>query len=75
MIASRDGNLPFENGNFDLVISILNFHSVNDLPRALSAAANVLKPDGLMLAAYFGGNTLTQLRGDKYFIRETKGAS
>jgi len=72
MIASRDGHLPFESGSFDLVISILNFHSVNDLPRALSAAANVLKPDGLMLAAYFGGNTLTQLRQSFYSVESER---
>jgi hypothetical protein len=37
-------------------------NSVNDLPGALALARRALKPDGLMLAALIGGQTLTETR-------------
>ena len=46
----------------DLVTSVLSLHTVNDLPGALVQARRALKPDGLFLAALFGGETLTELR-------------
>jgi SAM-dependent methyltransferase len=46
----------------DLLTSVLALHSVNDLPGVLVQARRTLKPDGLFLAALFGGETLTELR-------------
>ena len=54
--------LPFQAGSFDLVTSALSLHAVNDLPGALAQIRGVLKPDGLFLAALFGGATLSELR-------------
>jgi NADH dehydrogenase [ubiquinone] 1 alpha subcomplex assembly factor 5 len=54
--------LPFAAASFDLVISLLNLHWVNDLPGALLQVRRALKPDGLFLAAMFGGETLKELR-------------
>ena len=54
--------LPFAAGSFDLVVSALSLHAVNDLPGALAQIRTVLKPDGLLLAALFGGATLSELR-------------
>ena len=54
--------LPFAPESFDLVVSALSLHAVNDLPGALAQIRNVLKPDGLFLAALFGGDTLRELR-------------
>src|SRR5271155_896180 len=54
--------LPFASESFDLVVSALSLHAVNDLPGALTQIRNALKPDGLFLAALFGGNTLRELR-------------
>lgn len=54
--------LPFADGAFDLVISNLDLHWVNDLPGALIQIRRALKPDGLFLAAMFGGGTLAELR-------------
>jgi SAM-dependent methyltransferase len=56
-----DGRLESETG-FDLVVSILSLHGLNDLPGALAQIRRVLKPDGLFLAAMFGGATLSELR-------------
>jgi SAM-dependent methyltransferase len=54
--------LPFAKESFDLVVSPLLLHTVNDLPGALIQIRRILKPDGLMLASFFGGATLTELR-------------
>lgn len=54
--------LPIAEGAFDLVVSPLMLHWVNDLPGALVQIRRALKPDGLMLASLFGGDTLTELR-------------
>jgi SAM-dependent methyltransferase len=54
--------LPFRESSFDLVVSGLSLHFVNDLPGALLQIRRALKPDGLFLAAMLGGQTLTELR-------------
>jgi SAM-dependent methyltransferase len=54
--------LPFADGSFDLVTSVLSLHAVNDLPGTLVQIRRALRPDGLFLAAMFGGETLRELR-------------
>jgi NADH dehydrogenase [ubiquinone] 1 alpha subcomplex assembly factor 5 len=54
--------LPFAPASFDLVISNLSLHWVNDLPGCLLQIRHCLKPDGLFLAAMLGGDTLAELR-------------
>ncbi|MBI4274852.1 MAG: methyltransferase domain-containing protein [Rhizobiales bacterium] len=54
--------LPFADGSLDLVVSALALQFVNDLPGTLVQIRRALKPDGLFLAALFGGETLTELR-------------
>lgn len=54
--------LPFADGSFDLVLSCLSLHWVNDLPGALVQIRRVLKPDGLFVGAMLGGETLQELR-------------
>lgn len=61
-IAADEEFLPFGDASFDLVISCANLHHVNDLPGALVQIQRALKPDGVFLAALFGGATLTELR-------------
>ncbi len=48
--------------SFDLVVSLLSLHWVNDLPGALIRIRRALRPDGLFLAALFGAGTLAELR-------------
>ncbi|WP_395648148.1 methyltransferase domain-containing protein [Terricaulis sp.] len=55
-------HLPFAPRSFDLIVSPLALHWVNDLPGAFIQIRRALKPDGLMLAALFGGETLNELR-------------
>ena len=60
--AADEETLPFAEGRFDLVISNLSLHWVNDLPGALLQIRRALKPDGLFLASLLGGETLKELR-------------
>jgi NADH dehydrogenase [ubiquinone] 1 alpha subcomplex assembly factor 5 len=54
--------LPFRDQSLDLVVSGLSLQLVNDLPGVLVQIRRTLKPDGLLLAALLGGNTLFELR-------------
>lgn len=54
--------LPFAPHSFDLAISVLSLHAVNDLPGALVQLRRALRPGGMFLAAMFGGETLRELR-------------
>ncbi len=53
--------LPFAPRSFDLVLSPLLLHWVNDLPGVLLQLRHALKPGGLLLATLFGGETLSAL--------------
>ncbi|MFO1145663.1 MAG: methyltransferase domain-containing protein [Rhodospirillales bacterium] len=54
--------LPFADGSFDLVLSAMSLHWVNDLPGTLLQLRRILRPDGLLLMALLGGETLKELR-------------
>ncbi len=54
--------LPFRDAAFDLIVSPLMLHAINDVPGALIQLRRALKPDGLLLASLFGGDTLNELR-------------
>ena len=69
--------LPFAESSLDLVVSGLALHLVNDVPGTLAQVRRALKPDGLLLAALLGGETLKELR-EAWLIAEdemTGGAS
>ncbi len=61
-LAADEEFLPFGDETFDLILSNLSLHWVNDLPGALVQARRALRPDGLFLAALLGGETLRELR-------------
>jgi NADH dehydrogenase [ubiquinone] 1 alpha subcomplex assembly factor 5 len=61
-IVADEEALPFAPGVFDLVLSAMSLHWVNDLPGTLLQIRRLLKPDGLFLTALLGGETLWQLR-------------
>ena len=54
--------LPFAPASLDLYASLLTLHAVNDLPGAITQIRRCLRPDGLFLAALFGGQTLHELK-------------
>jgi SAM-dependent methyltransferase len=47
---------------YDLIVSLLHLQAVNDVPGYLARLRARLAPDGLLLAAALGGETLTELR-------------
>ena len=61
-VAADEEALPFADGSLDLVVSALALQFVNDLPGTLIQIRRALKPDGLLLAALIGGDSLTELR-------------
>jgi SAM-dependent methyltransferase len=61
-VTSDEEALPFAAGSLDLVVSALTLQFVNDLPGTLVQIRRALKPDGLLLAALIGGDSLTELR-------------
>ena len=63
--------LPIKDQSLDLVVSGLQLHFVNDLPGSLTQVRRALKPDGLLLAALLGGETLRELR-EAWLIAETE---
>ena len=65
----NDDALIAEPASFDLVVSVLALHTVNDLPGVLAQARRALRPDGLFLAALFCGDTLFELR-DSFIAAE-----
>jgi SAM-dependent methyltransferase len=61
-VAADEEALAFRDGSLDLVVSALALQFVNDLPGTLIQIRRALKPDGLLLAALAGGDTLIELR-------------
>ncbi|MGE0829171.1 MAG: methyltransferase domain-containing protein [Hyphomonadaceae bacterium] len=61
-IVLADETLPFTAAEFDLVLSPLILHGVNDLPGALIQIRRALRPDGLFLGALYAGGALQELR-------------
>ncbi len=58
----HDERLGLGDNAYDLVVSALALQFVNDLPGVLAQIRQALRPDGLLLAALIGGETLTELR-------------
>ncbi len=57
-----DGSsLPLRHRAFDLVLSSMLLHWVEDLPGLMVQIYNILQPDGLFLASCLGNETLTEL--------------
>ena len=54
--------LDLEEGTHDLVIHALSAHWSNDIVGQLVQCRRALKPDGLLIATLFGGQTLHELR-------------
>jgi SAM-dependent methyltransferase len=59
---SESEPLGLQPEQLDLAVSALAFQFVNDLPGVLAQIRRALRPDGFLLAAMIGGDTLTELR-------------
>lgn len=47
---------------FDMVMTSLDFHWVNDIPATMKKVKSILKPDGIFIGCMLGGSTLSELR-------------
>ncbi|MHA1127358.1 MAG: methyltransferase domain-containing protein [Alphaproteobacteria bacterium] len=61
-LAADDEVLDLAEGSLDLVVHGLALHWANDPVGQLVQMRRALRPDGLMIAAMFGGQTLHELR-------------
>jgi SAM-dependent methyltransferase len=55
-------NLALPGDHFQLVVSLLDLHAVNDVPGYMAQVAASLVADGLAIFAFFAGDSLRQLR-------------
>ncbi|RVT40167.1 class I SAM-dependent methyltransferase [Sphingobium algorifonticola] len=62
-VQADEDALPFAEDSFDLILACGTLDSVNDLPGALVLMRRILRPDGLLLAAFLGAGSLPVLRG------------
>ncbi|MEE4350693.1 MAG: methyltransferase domain-containing protein [Pacificimonas sp.] len=61
-VVCDEDRLPFADASFDLIVSALSLHGVNDLPGALVQARRALTPGGIFIAAIIGGQTAGEIR-------------
>ena len=62
ILVGCEERLPLANESINLAISPLTLQFANDLPGALIQLKRSLKPDGLFIGAFPGGDTLVELR-------------
>lgn len=58
--------------SFDLVLSSLSMHWVNDLPLLFQNIQKILRPDGAFIGCMLGGNTLQELRHCFYLAEQER---
>jgi len=61
-LPSAGDDLALATERYDAVFSVLDLQSFNDVPGALIQMRRALKPDGMLLACLFAGDTLAELR-------------
>ncbi|MBX2855664.1 MAG: class I SAM-dependent methyltransferase [Rhodobacteraceae bacterium] len=61
-VGDIDSGVALTPQSYDLIVFGLDLHAVNDPVGALIQARHALRPDGLCLAALFGGDSLHELR-------------
>ncbi|KAF2069972.1 hypothetical protein CYY_008710 [Polysphondylium violaceum] len=66
LVDSLEDTLPLEDGTFDLIMSNLSLHWINDLPGVFTRLNKLLKPNGVFLASLFGEDTLIELKDSLY---------
>jgi SAM-dependent methyltransferase len=70
-LPAAEDDLKLTAERHDAVFSVLDLHIVNDVPGALIQMRKTLKPDGLLMACLFAGDTLSELR-QSWLAAETR---
>ena len=61
-IECDEESLSLLSEEFDLVVSSMSLHWINDLPKILNTIKSTLKPDGAFIGSMRGGNSLKELK-------------
>ncbi len=61
-VVADDDRLDLAENSFDLVLHVMALHWANDPVGQLVQCRRALRPDGLLLASFLGGQTLHELR-------------
>lgn len=66
------GNLPFEEGRFDLVLSMNGFHAFPDKPKAYAETNRVLKSGGKFIGCFYlkGESKMTDILVEKILAKK-----
>ncbi len=51
-----------KNASFECMLSVLDMHTIEDVPAYLTKIHQLLKPDSLFMAVFYGGDSLIELR-------------
>lgn len=70
-IICDDEDLPNNLADFDLIISNLNLHFINNLPQFLLRVHKALRKNGLFIASFFGERNLFEL-ADAIYLAENE---
>ncbi|VDN25919.1 unnamed protein product [Cylicostephanus goldi] len=62
VVCDEETLTPFENDQFDLLLSSLSGHWINDLPKWFGRCYDILKPDCPFIGAMLAEDTLHELR-------------
>lgn len=57
----NEENFTYQESSFDLVLSVFDFHYINDIPQFLIKVKNILQPGGIFIASFFGEENLAEL--------------
>lgn len=68
LVKADDEFLPFKKESFDLIVSNLNFHFINQIPQFLLQVKSMLKPGGVFIASFLGEENLPELRKVLYEV-------
>lgn len=68
----EENGLPFQEGSFDIVLSSMNLHWINDLPKVFRNIKSVLKSDGVFIGSMLGGSTLQELKECLYLAEQER---
>lgn len=70
-LVADEEHLPFEDNSYDIVLSSMGLHWVNNIPGVLSNVNRILKPDGVFIGCMLGGSTLEELKRC-FYLAETE---
>jgi ubiquinone/menaquinone biosynthesis C-methylase UbiE len=61
-VVADEEYLPFKSDTFDLIVSAMTLHHINDLHKTFIQINNILKKNGIFIANIFGPQTLVELK-------------